>query len=90
MQLHIQHALPAGVQVDRPSLEAQVTAGAIERFVASDGALDLYVPALPPGKTFALTYRAVATLGGTLHSGASLIDAGPHRFYVPPTEWTVR
>ncbi|HSS02370.1 MAG TPA: alpha-2-macroglobulin family protein [Kofleriaceae bacterium] len=88
--LHIQHALPAGVQVDRPSLEAQVAAGAIERFVASDGALDLYVPALPPGKTFALTYRAIATLGGTLHSGASLIEAGPHRFYVPPTEWTVR
>jgi hypothetical protein len=88
--LHIQQALPAGVQVDRPSLEAQVTAGALDRFVASDGALDLYVPALSPGKTFALTYRAVATLGGTLHSGASLMEAGPHRFDVPPTEWTVR
>jgi hypothetical protein len=88
--LHIQHALPAGVQVDRPSLEAQVTAGAIERFVASDGALDLYVPALAPGKTFSLTYRAVATLGGTLHSGPSLIEAGTHRFHVPPTEWTIK
>jgi hypothetical protein len=88
--LHIQHALPAGVQVDRPSLEAQVAAGAIERFVASDGALDLYVPALAPGKTFALTYRAVATLGGTLHSGPSLIEAGAHRFHVPPTEWAIK
>jgi hypothetical protein len=88
--LHIQHALPAGVQIDTPSLQAQVAAGAIERFVAADGTLDLYVPALAPGKTFALTYRAVATLGGTLHSGASLIEAGANRFHVPPTEWTIK
>jgi hypothetical protein len=90
MPLHIQHALPAGVQVDRPSLEAQVAAGTIERFVAADGALDLHVAALAPGKTFALRYRAIATLGGVLHSGASSIEAGAHRLHVPPTEWTVK
>lgn len=88
--LHIQQALPAGVQVDPPSLEAHVAAGAIERFVAADGTLDLYVPALPPGKTFTLSYRLVPTLGGTLHSGASLIEAGGSQIHVPPTTWTVR
>lgn len=88
--LHIQHALPAGVEVDKPSLEAQVAAGTIARFVAADGALDLHVPALPPGKTFTLTYRAIATLGGTLHSGASLIEAGANRFHVAPAVWTVK
>jgi hypothetical protein len=88
--LHLQHALPAGVQVDTASLQAQVAAGAIERFVAADGTLDLYAPALAPGKTFALTYRAVATLGGTLHSGASWIEAGANRFHAPPAEWTIR
>jgi len=92
--LHIRQALPAGVQVDTPSLQAQVAAGAgggsIERFVAADGSLDLYVPALEPGKTFTLTYRVVPTLGGTLHSGASLIEAGTHQFHVPPTEWTIK
>jgi hypothetical protein len=88
--LHIQQALPAGVQVDAPSLEAQVKAGTIERFVASDGALDVYVPPLAPGKTFALAYRAIATLGGTLHTGASLIEAGPRRFHVPPVVWIIK
>jgi len=88
--LHIQQALPAGVQVDRPSLDAGVAAGALERYVAADGTVDLFVPALAAGKTFALTYRLIPTLGGTLHSGASLIEAGPHQFHVPPTEWIVR
>jgi len=88
--LHVQHALPAGAQVDRPSLDAQVAEGAIERYVAADGALDLYVAALAPGKTFSLSYRAIPTLAGTLHSGASLIEAGPHRSWVPPSTWTVR
>ncbi|HEY0992082.1 MAG TPA: hypothetical protein VGD80_33755, partial [Kofleriaceae bacterium] len=88
--LHVQHALPAGVQIDRPSLEAQVAAGAIERFVAADGTVDLYVPALAPGKTFSLSYRAVATLGGTLRSGPSLIEGAGHRFHVPPSEWIIK
>lgn len=88
--LHIQQALPAGVQVDTPSLQAGALAGTIERFVAADGTLDLYVPALEPGKTFTLTYRAVPTLGGTLHTGASLIEAGTNQFHVPPTEWTIK
>jgi hypothetical protein len=48
------------------------------------------VPALAPGKTFAITYRAIATLGGTLHSAASLIEAGPSAVHVPPTAWTVK
>jgi hypothetical protein len=88
--LHIQHALPAGVQIDRPSLEARVAGGLIERFVAADGTLDLYTPALAPGTSFAITYRVIPTLAGVLHGGASLIEAGRHQFRVPPTEWTIR
>jgi hypothetical protein len=88
--LHIHQALPAGVQVDAPGLEAQVAAGAIQRFTASDGALDLTVPPLAPGATFALTYRAIATLAGTLHTGASRIEAGADRFDVPPGTWVIK
>ncbi|HEX3764601.1 MAG TPA: hypothetical protein VHW23_38160, partial [Kofleriaceae bacterium] len=90
LPLHIHQALPAGVQVDAPSLEAQVASGAIQRFTASDGALDLDVPPLAPGASFALTYRAIATLAGTLHTAASRIEAGPGRFDVPPATWTIR
>jgi len=88
--LHIQQALPAGVQVDAASLKAQVASRVLERFVVSDGAVDLYVTALSPGATLAVTYRAIATLGGTLHSGASLIEAAGHQMHVPPAVWTVK
>ena len=88
--LHIHQALPAGVQVDAPGLEGQVASGAIQRFTASDGALDLDVAPLAPGATFALTYRAIATLAGTLHTGASRIEAGGDRFEVPPATWMIK
>lgn len=90
LPLHVHQALPAGVQVDAPSLEAQVAAGAIQRFTASDGALDLDVAALEPGKTFALSYRAIATLAGTLHTGPSQLSAGTGRYELPPSMWHVR
>ena len=79
-----------GIGIHGDGLDAQVAAGAIERFVAADGTVDLYVPALEPGKTFSLSYRAVATLGGTLRSGPSLIEGAGHRFHVPPSEWTIK
>jgi hypothetical protein len=88
--LHIRQALPAGVQVDTSSLEAQLSSGALERFTASDGALDLYAPALAPGETFALEYRAIATPAGTLHTGPSRIEAGTTGFDVAPSVWTIR
>ena len=90
LALRIHQALPAGVQVDAPSLEAQVAAGVIQRFAASDGALDLDVAALAPGKTFALSYRAIATLAGTLHTGPSQIEAGAQRYELPPATWLIK
>ena len=90
LPLHIRQALPAGVQVDAPSLEAQVASGAILKFTAADGMLDLYAPALLPGKTFALDYRAIATLAGTLHTGPSRIEAGADHVDVPPATWAIK
>ncbi len=46
MPLHIQQSLPAGVQIDSPSLQALVDGGQIQRFQAADGKLDLYVSGL--------------------------------------------
>ncbi len=90
MDLHIQHALPAGVQVDTPSLEALVEAETIERFVVSTGKVDLYVSAMDPGETFAASYRVIPTLAGRLHSSASLIEGGATVNHVPPSEWIVK
>ncbi len=90
MALHIQQALPAGVQVDKPSLDGLVAAGTIARYQTADGKLDVYVNPLQPGQTWTATYQAIATLGGTLHTAASLIEAGGTRIYVPPSTWTIR
>ncbi len=90
MSLHIQQALPAGVQVDKPSLQALVQNGVIRRYQAVDGKLDLHVDALQPGQTFSATYRVIPTLGGTLHTSASSIESGGAKFYVPPTTWSIR
>jgi hypothetical protein len=90
IELHVQQALPAGVQVDRPSLEALLEAGTISRFVIADGKVDLHVPPLAPGATFTAKYRVIPTLAGKLQSAASLIEAGPTQYFVPPTRWTIR
>jgi len=90
MDLHIQHALPAGVQPDSPTLQALVDAGTITRFTVADGKVELFVPALTPGQTFTAKYRVIPTLAGKLQSTASVIESAGHVFHVPPTTWTIR
>ncbi len=90
VELHVHHALPAGVQVDTPSLQALVTAGVISRFEVSTGAVDVYVDALEPGQTFAATYKVIPTLAGRLQSPPSQIEAAGTTIDVPPVVWNVR
>lgn len=90
VELHIKHALPAGVQVDTPSLEALVTADTITRFEVSAGFVDLYVDELDPGQTFAASYRVIPTLAGVLHSPPSLIEVSGTSIDVPPSVWTIK
>jgi hypothetical protein len=90
MEIHITHALPAGVQADRPSLEALVSSGILSRFEAADGKIDLYAPALDPGEVLSAKYRLIPTFAGKLQSGPSVLRAGIHEVYVPPSQWTIR
>src|SRR3954470_17374572 len=66
-------ALPAGVQADRPPLEALVASGRISRFESEDGALKLHLPAQSGGATFEAAVRVVPTLAGTLHADATTL-----------------
>ncbi len=88
--LHITEALPAGVQVDTPTLDGLVTAGTIERYEVADGKVDLYVAGLAPGQTFAVKLRVIPTLAGTLHAPASALAAAGAETHVPPTTWTIK
>jgi hypothetical protein len=90
MEIHITHALPAGVQPDRPSLEALVSSGILSRFEIADGKIELYAPALDPGEVLSAKYRLIPTFAGKLQSGPSLLRAGIHEVYVPPSQWTIR
>jgi hypothetical protein len=89
LAIHVINALPAGVQADRPSLEALVDNSAIQRFEIEDGAVELWIAPLDPGQTRTATYRVIPTLAGTLHSPASSIDAGGVVVHVPPVAWTI-
>jgi hypothetical protein len=88
-EVHIRHALPAGVQADRPSLEALVSSGQLSRFEVADGKIDLHVNPLLPGQVFTAKYKVIPTLAGKLHAAASLIETGTTTFHVPPSEWTI-
>jgi hypothetical protein len=88
--VHIRHALPAGVQVDRPSLEALVTSGQLQRFELADGKVELHLTQLQPGQTFTAKYKVIPTLAGTLRSAASLIETGTTSYFVPPSDWVIR
>jgi hypothetical protein len=90
LDLHIEHSLPAGVQVDTPSLEKLVEAETISRFTVATGKVDLYIDALDPGETFAASYRVIPTLAGKLHSSASIIEGGDTVNHVPPSVWIVK
>lgn len=83
-------SLPAGVQVDTPSLQALVAGGTITSFEAADGKLELTIPPLSPGQTFSARYKVIPTLAGTLRSAASTISAGSTTFHVPPSAWTIK
>ena len=88
--LHIQESLPAGVQVDTPSLDALVAAGTITRYEAADGKVDLYIGALVLGQTFSAKLRVIPTLAGKLHAPASELDGAGAEVHVPPTTWTIK
>lgn len=88
--LTITHALPAGVQVDTPSLDALVSAGALTSYEVATGKVTLEAPALQPGATFAATYRVIPTLAGSLRSPPSTLAAGGTEIPVPPTSWVIR
>lgn len=89
-ELRITYALPAGVQLDTPALQALVEAATISRYDTADGEVQLVVPPLAPGAVFAAKLTAIPTLAGTLHGGASSITAAGTTVQVPPTRWTVR
>lgn len=92
LPLVIRQALPAGVEPDRGSLEQLVQEGLITRFSWEAGEIVWTVPPRTPGQAFIAQYRVVATLAGTLTSGASLIhpEGQPEAAaFVAPSVWRI-
>lgn len=89
-EVKIVQSLPAGVQVDTPSLDALVEAGTISKFEAAEGKLEMTMPPLDPGQHYQFKYKAIPTLAGTLRSAASTISMGATKFSVQPMQWIVK
>jgi hypothetical protein len=88
----IRQALPAGVQVDRPSLEKLRSDGAIIGFEVGDGEVTLDLRPREANEPFTARYRIIPTLAGTLHAAASTIGPinQPELAYeLPPVVWKI-
>lgn len=86
-------ALPAGVQVDRPALDAQVSAGALAGYEVEDGAITLQVPPRGPGQPFQTQLRVFPTLAGRLNAAASSLEVEGRpglAAYAPSGTWLIR
>ena len=97
MKLADLRVVRADIPVRRPHKMSFTTLETVNfvfvRAETSDGLVELFAPALQPGQTFAARYRVIPTLGGTLRSGASSIEAGvnaEHVVQIPPTTWTIK
>jgi hypothetical protein len=88
----IRQALPAGVQVDRPSLEKLRSDGEIMGFEVGEGEVTLDLRPREANQPFTARYRVIPTLAGTLHAAASTIAPvnQPELAYeLPPVVWKV-
>lgn len=89
--LTIVQGLPAGVDPDRPSLDALVSANTIERWAYEDGKLTLWVRPLAPSTPFRASYRVFATLAGTLNAAPSVLTAeGAPPHAISGGSWSIR
>jgi hypothetical protein len=93
MALTLRQGLPAGVQVDRPSLDTLVREGKVASYEVEDGAVSLTLPPRGAAEPFNARFRVIPTLAGTLQAGASSLSPLGRSdlvFHVPPTTWAVR
>jgi hypothetical protein len=93
MALTLRQGLPAGVQVDRASLDALVSGGTVTSYEVEDGAVSLTLPPRGAAEPFSARFRVVPTLAGSLQAGASSltpVERPELVFHVPPATWAVR
>ena len=90
--MQVEFSLPAGVQADSTSLTKLVSSGSISRYETEDGLLTLHLPAQSNGALWQTNVQVIATLAGTLHSGASSMapesNLGKKKEFAPVT-WKV-
>ena len=93
MALTLRQGLPAGVQVDRASLDALVNEGKVTSYEVEDGAVSLTLPPRGAAEPFNARFRVIPTLAGSLQAGASSltpVERPELVFHVPPATWAVR
>lgn len=88
--LEVELSPPAGVQIDRASLEQLVGAGVLTGFQLDDERLVMHGAALSPGQTFSAPLRVIPTLAGSLSSGAATVSVEGVSVSAPPARWVVR
>ena len=81
-------AVPAGVQLDRASIEA--ISGLLSGFELDDEQLTLHVQPVQPGQTFSAELRVIPTIAGSIQSGPQMVTMGGVSVNAPPATWVVK
>jgi hypothetical protein len=90
MSFQIELDLPAGVQTDRASLDALVSASKIQKYKVLDGKVTLFANPLAAGKRLVATVKVIPTLGGGLQSGPATIRVGGQESHLSPQRWLIK
>ena len=90
--MELEFSLPAGVQADSTSLGKLVSSGAITHYESEDGLLTFHLPSQGNGALWQTSVSVIATLAGTLHSGASSLAPegnGARKKEFAPIAWRI-
>ncbi len=90
--LRIEHALPAGVEPVKASLQALIEAGTLSSFEVAEGKVTLVAPEREQGSALVARYAVIPSLAGSLHPTASSSEVDGDestRVYFPPRAWNI-
>ena len=92
LMMKLELSLPAGVQTDSTAMTKLVSSGVITHYETEDGLVTMHLPAQANGASWQANVGVIATLAGTLHSGASSLsvdgNSGKKKDFAP-VAWRV-
>ena len=89
-QFAITLMVPAGVDIDRASIDALVSTARVSHYELDDDQLTLHVAAVAPGQAFGAELRVIPTIAGAIQSGPQSVSMAGVTVNDPPSTWIIK